>query len=297
MSAISPQQRREFLIGISLSFITIVMASTAVAAGKYISHDVHVSAIVLVQYSLSFLFSLPQVFRRGGAGIKTTRLKLHFWRGIFGFLCFFLFYSALVYLPLVDASLLRASAPLMVPLIVFLVWRTRLRKGQMLPLIVGFAGVFLVLRPGFDDINIWHLLALASGLGLAASMVTTRMLALHEPEGRIVFYYCGISVVCSLPLFIANYQPIPSATWGWLLYIGVAMYLSFAAYTRSYRYVSATALAPISYFGVVFAGLFDWLIWGHTPDLITLAGIVLVSSGGVLVIRSGQAQEQATAST
>jgi|TARA_R110000782_G_scaffold24552_4_gene63926 drug/metabolite transporter (DMT)-like permease len=278
-------ERKQLLSGLLLSLVTVFFSSTVAAVGKHVSQEVHVSAIVLVQYGISFLFALPAVLRAGRSGVTTSRPGLHIVRGVSGCACFYLYYIALSKISLVEATLLRSSAPLMVPLVIYLWFSERLRKETWPPLVVGFVGVVLVLKPGFTGLSLWHLLALLSGLGLAVSMVSTRVLAQHEPQNRILFYYFSISLLVSLPFFIWNYQPIPLSAWPGLLYMGVAIYLSFVMYTLAYRYVSAAALAPISYFGVVFSGLLDWLIWDHIPDVLTLFGIAFVVSGGVLVLR------------
>ncbi|WP_435808090.1 DMT family transporter [Zhongshania aliphaticivorans] len=278
-------ERKQLLMGLLLSLVTVFFSSTVAAVGKHVSQEVHVSTIVLVQYGISFLFSLPSILRAGRSGLATSRPRWHLVRGVSGCACFYLYYLALSKITLVEATLLRSSAPLMVPLILFLWFSQRVRKETWPPLVVGFVGIVLVLKPDFEGLSLWHLLALLSGLGLAISMVSTRVLAQHEPQSRILFYYFSISLLFSLPFFLWNYSPIPTSAWPGLLYMGVVIYLSFVMYTLAYRYVSAAALAPISYFGVVFSGLLDWLVWDHIPDTITLVGIACVVLGGVLVLK------------
>lgn len=278
-------ERKQLLTGLALSLVTVFFSSTVAAVGKHVSQEVHVSAIVLVQYGISFLFCLPSVLRAGRSGLATSRPGIHLIRGISGCACFYLYYIALSKISLVDATLLRSSAPLMVPLVIYLWFSQRVRRETWPPLVVGFLGVVLVLKPGGAGLSLWHLLALLSGLGLAVSMVSTRVLAQHEPQNRILFYYFSISLLFCLPFFFWNYQTIPPSAWPGLIYMGVVIYLGFVMYTMAYRYVSAAALAPISYFGVVFSGLLDWLIWDHIPDGLTMMGIACVILGGVLVLR------------
>ncbi|WP_269619568.1 DMT family transporter [Zhongshania sp. BJYM1] len=278
-------ERKQLFTGLALSLVTVFFSSTVAAVGKHVSQEVHVSAIVLVQYGISFLFALPSVLRAGRSGLATSRPGIHLIRGMSGCACFYLYYIALSKISLVDATLLRSSAPLMVPLVIYLWFSQRVRRETWLPLVVGFLGVVLVLKPGAAGLSLWHLLALLSGLGLAVSMVSTRVLAQHEPQNRILFYYFSISLLFSLPFFLWNYQAIPASAWPGLIYMGVVIYLSFVMYTMAYRYVSAAALAPISYFGVVFSGLLDWLIWDHIPGALTMMGIACVILGGVLVLR------------
>ncbi len=276
--------RRNIVIGVTLSLMTVFLSSTIAAVGKHISPDVHVSAMIVAQYSISFLFALPAVMRKGRAGLHTSYPGLHLIRGVSGVACFYFYFFALSQISLLEATLLRSTAPLMVPIVIFLALGQGIRRASIPPLLIGFAGVVLVLRPGFAELTVWHLVALASALGLAVSMISTRMLAATEPSSRILFYYFAISLVVSIPFFLWQGGDIPAHAWPWLLYMGVVIYVCFLLYTLAYRYMSASALAPTSYFGVVFTGMLDWLLWDVLPDGITLCGIALVVCGGVLVL-------------
>ena len=283
----TPSPEQNFAKGISLGIITVAMGSCVAAAGKHLTTLVDISAIVLFQYLICFAFTLPWIMKNGAAALNTSYPWQHIIRGVSGCLCFYAYYLALKYIPLVDASLLRNTAPLVVPLVLLCGYGIAIPKARWLPLIVGFVGIALVLRPGQQGISNWHIVGFCSGAGLAISMVLTRVLAQREPESRILFYYFFISLLFVVPFFIINYQPIPLPALPWLIAIGVAMYYTFVLYTRAYSYVKASVLAPTSYFAVVFAGLLDWLIWEHFPNIWTLAGIALIIYGGVLVLRQG----------
>ncbi|WP_372810795.1 DMT family transporter [Litorivivens sp.] len=277
---------RQFALGITLGILTVFLGSTVAAAGKHLSGQVHISAIVLAQYLICFLLVLPWWLRNGKRAIVTQRPLQHAIRGISGCACFYTYYLAMQYMPLVEATLFRNTAPLMVPMVILVWYRNAIPTSRLLPLIIGFAGVLLVLRPTIDGISPWQLVALSSGLGLAISMVSTRELARTEPESRILFYYFSISLLFVLPFFVLHYQPIPEAALPWLLYVGVVMYGTFVIYTKAFSYVPSSILAPTSYFALVFAGLLDWWIWGAVPDTPTVLGIALVISGGLLMLRS-----------
>lgn len=281
---ISDDKRRLF-IGVGLSLLTVFLSATVAAVGKHLSGmQVPVSAMIVAQYSISFLFTLPGVARSGLGSLRTERRAMHLLRGLSGVACFYCYFFALSKISLLEATLLRNSAPLMVPLLIFLALREPISRRSLPPLLIGFLGVVLVLRPGFAELSIWHLVALGSGLGLAISMITTRLLASSEPASRILFYYFAVSLLVSLPFFVWQGGEIAAAALPWLLYMGVVIYLCFLLYTWAYSYASASVLAPTSYFAVVFGGLLDWWLWGLLPDQLTLAGIALVILGGVMVV-------------
>jgi len=262
---------------------TTFIGASAAAASKYISADVHVSAIVLFQYGLALIILLPWLFRQSSATLKTNKLSTHLARGAAGWLCFYSFYLALEHIPLVDASLLRHVAPLFVPLVAWFWIKAKVPKERWLPMIVGFVGIALILRPSSSP-GVWHLVGLASGLTLAASMVGTRILSRTESSSKILFYYNLISVLLSLPLAILNWQSVPSWTIPYLFYIGISVFLAMWFYTKAYSYAKASVVSPIGYFSVVNAGIFGWLIWDHLPDTIALIGIGVVICAGLLSV-------------
>ena len=269
-----------------MGILTVFLGSTVAAAGKHLSSQVHISAIVLAQYLICFVMVLPWWLRNGKRAVLTRRPFTHIVRGVSGCACFYTYYLAMQHMPLVEATLFRNTAPLLVPLVILVWYRSAIPAARLIPLMIGFAGVTLVLRPTFDGISVWQLIALSSGVGLAISMVGTRELARTEPESRILFYYFTISLLFVLPFFALNYQPIPVDALPWLAYVGVVMYGTFVIYTKAFAYVPSSILAPTSYFALVFSGLLDWMIWGVIPDTPTVLGIALVVSGGLLILRT-----------
>ena len=234
--------------------------------------------------------------------LRTQCMRTHLLRGLAGWLCFYTFYAALHRSPLVDTSLLRNTAPLFVPLVAWLWVRAKIPPYRWIPIVLGFIGIALILRPqtlesGLVDINIGHVLGLLSGITLAASMVGTRVLSRTENEKKIMFYYFLISLLCSIPLGIYHWQPIPLWTLPFLLYIGLSIFLAMWLYTKAFSYAKASIVSPITYFAVVVSGFLGWLIWDHIPSSTALQGVVIVMTAGALTVyfsaREPEAEDQA----
>ncbi|WP_461534769.1 DMT family transporter [Spongorhabdus nitratireducens] len=270
--------------GVAYAVATTLFASTAAAATKLIASDVPIPVIVLAQYLICFVIMLPWLGRYSFRSLKTERFGVHLVRGVSGWLCFYAYYTALSQIPLVDAALLRNSGPLFVPLVVWLWMKFKVPGKAWLPMLLGFVGVIMVLQPDMADIKIWHLVGLTSGLTLAISMVATRALSRTEPSGRIMFYYFVLSVICSLPLALLNWKPLPLWCLPWLFYIGFAICLTMWCYTRAYTCAPASVVSPLNYTGIVFSGLLGWIVWDHLPDTLALSGMLLVVVAGLLAV-------------
>jgi len=278
------EQRQDIRLAIYLSVLMIFLASTAVAATKFASENASTEAIVTIQYLVCTVLCLPRVLRAGWRDLRTEHGGLHLFRGVAGVLGFYLFFASVKHIPLVDAMLLRQSAPLMVPLVMWLWLRERIAGIAWLPLIVGFAGIAVILRPSPEGLSWWHAAGLMSALTLAASMVATRLLARTEPTARILFYYAVLSLACVAPFSIGDFAGLALTDWLAMLYVGLAIYWTLELYTRAYGMAPTEIIAPINYFAVVLGGFWGWLFWQQVPDAWTVWGSLLVIGGGLLTI-------------
>lgn len=271
-------------MAVTLAVLTTLVGTLAAASAKYLSDSVHPHLMVCTQYLICLLTMTPWLISQGSSALKTDKFALHLLRGVSGWACFYTYYYALGKIPLVDASLLRNTAPLCVPFIVMIWLRYPITRSNWLGLGLGFLGVAIILKPSPDGLSIWHLVGFLSGVGLAMSMVTTKELSLTEPGNRILFYYFLISFLLSLPFAVYHWEPVPAGKLPFLLFVGFSIFITMKLYTRAYGLAPTSILAPFSYFGVVFAGLLGWLIWGHVPDMFTFSGIVLVVVGGAITL-------------
>lgn len=272
--------------GIAFALATALIGSTAGAATKVIASDVPISVIIFIQYSLCLLLMLPSIFK-SRIQLHTTQVGTHIIRGLAGWLSFLAYFYALNEISLVEANLLRNTAPLFVPLVLLIWGRLVIEKRRWLPLVIGFIGISFILSP--DNLGsgsaLPYWLGLASGATLAASMVGTRRLSRTDSSQSIMFYYFALSTLCSLPLAISDWQGVPELnTWPYLVYIGVSIYLAMWAYTLAYSYAKPSVVAPISYFSVVFSGFIGCFLWQDIPSVQSFFGIFLVVCAGAVTL-------------
>ena len=280
------------LKGIVLGLFTVFVGSMLSVVVKLISSDVNIFTIIFFQFGICLLCIMPWLKSNGSNQLKTDQPFTHFIRGVFGCLSFYAFYFSINHISLAEASLLRHSAPLIVPLILFIFYQTKIPVLRWSALLLGFIGIIVILRPAQGQVSFWHLVGLFSGIGLAFSMVLTRKLSKDEPEKRILFYYFLISLLTSAPFFIINFEPIPLPTVPWLLLIGFGMYFAFIPYTRAYAYAKSSIVSATSYFAVIYAGLFDWLLWDILPKQYTIIGTLIILLAGLIIVRQSIIEEK-----
>ena len=283
--------RHHIARGVIYALATSLVASLAAAIVKWLAASgMSPWQIVWVQYGICTAMMLPWLHRHGLGGLQSLRYRQHLIRAAGGWLGFTTYYLALADIPLVDASLLRAAAPLWVPLVVWVGLGESIPAIRWLALVTGFVGVTLVLQPGETGFSTGHLIGLAAGLSLAISMAFTRALSSSEPAGRVLFYYFAFSFIASTPMALLHWSPVNLIDALALLVIGVAIYMTMVFYNRAYSYAPTTLVAPLGYIAVPTAALIDYLVWQHLPSGPVLLGSALVIVSGVMAVTLGSRQ-------
>lgn len=217
--------------------------------------------------------------------------KAHVLRGIFGGFAMILNFTALSYLPVAHASALAYMAPILtLPVAVILLGET-LSVRLVVAVSLGFAGVIAMLytslaRPdwGFEQV-----IGIAAGFGSAATMALVRVhikaMTRTEPIPGIALSFAVIgSCIGLLTALWGNWAPMEPAVWGWLWGAGILGGLTHIAATEATARAPVSTLAPFDYSGLVWAVLFDILIFATFPDFWGYLGMGLITGAALLVV-------------
>lgn len=253
------------------------LMSISTVSAKQAQTIIPVPVLLFWQSFICFLFLLSQM-RGNWKKFSPSVWKVLFYRSSSGYLALLCYYIALNHIPIVDASLLRTCAPLCVPFVVFVFYKKFIPVERWLPLLLGFIGVAFIIRPTSGNISVWHIVAFASAVGLAISMVTTRMLSNQISAREVLLTYFGFSALLSLALviFLGQSLTLPRESWLWVVLVALSLYIGMYLYTLAYTYAPASIVSPVSYIGVVFNGIWGWLIWHHMPDSYAWLGTLFI---------------------
>jgi drug/metabolite transporter (DMT)-like permease len=245
--------------------------------------------VVFGRNAFGLLFILPLALRGGAEGLRTGRLLEHLLRTASGLGSMYCFFFAIHKLRLADAVLLQYTLPLFLPLIEAVWIRQQISSRVWGPLLLGFAGVILVLKPGADMFRAVALIGLCAGLLGAVAQTGIRRMTSTEPTSRIIFYFALFSTVISAGPAAANWVTPDGSGLGLLLAAGAAATAAQFTMTRAYACAPAAQVGAFIYASVPFAMLFDWLRRGYPPGWLSTAGALLIAGAGVLMLRVGRA--------
>jgi drug/metabolite transporter (DMT)-like permease len=200
------------------------------------------------------------------------------------------FTSAIALTPLSSVVSILMTTPLMVTMGAAIFFGEKVGWRRWTAIMIGFFGVLLILRPGFDSFMPTSLLAVLATIFLAVRDLATRTMQIDISTTTVsiyAFFAMGISGFIAMPFFSA--MVIPSSIE--IVYLISAMFVGVIGY---YSVVLATrngdvsVISPFRYSRLVFAMLLSIIILSERPDLLTLSGAaIIVASGIYAFIREG----------
>jgi drug/metabolite transporter (DMT)-like permease len=204
------------------------------------------------------------------------------WR-IFGEIAATLLYlSALIQIPIANASAIAQAAPLVITAAGAIFLGEQVGWRRWAAVIVGFLGILLIVRPGAEGFNAWALVTLASVFAIAVRDIVTRFIPPATSTLYITFVTSACVTVVGAGLSLTEtWAPIglPEA----LLILGSAVFvlLGYVFSIVAMRHGDVSIVAPFRYSFIPYAILIGWLVWGDVPDAVTVLGIAIVVATGV----------------
>jgi drug/metabolite transporter (DMT)-like permease len=152
-------------------------------------------------------------------------------------------------------------------------------------ILVGFAGVLLVTRPGIGGVHWAAFYSVASAVFYALYIVTTRVLSRSDSSDTTLFYSNLVGAVAMLPV-LPFVWTTPHDPFIIFLMVAFGAFGSFGHYLLivGHRLAPASVLAPFMYSQLVWATGFGYFVFGDVPNRWTLAGASVVVASGLYLL-------------
>ena len=268
-------------LGALLTMLAMLCFAVMDAISKSLVAEYSVGQLMWVRYGLLCLFAWFVVRRRGlRAAIRSRRPGLQIFRSLVAVIEGAMFVLAFRYLPLADTHAVAATSPLIVIALGVFFLGERAGLARWLAVGAGFAGVLLIVRPGFRTFDWPLVLPLAGAVLWAGYQILTRLSARTDPPDTALIWSAIVAFVATSFVGPLDWKwPTPAA---WALMVTVAAIGTVAHYAliKALDYAEAGAVQPYSYTLLVWATLTGWLAFGDVPDEWTiLGGAIVVASG------------------
>lgn len=217
--------------------------------------------------------------------LATRHAASHVMRGFTGFIALVMYFYGIAHLPLPTAITLNYTSPLFLAAIIAWWLKERHGRGLAAAVVIGFAGVLMLLKPGWGGPDLFAMLVgLLSGLFAGLAYLNVRNLGRQgEPEWRVVFYFALVSTLGGAAWMASAGFVVPGAAdLPLLLAMGATGTLGQLAMTRAYRLGNTLAVGALAYSTVGFAALYGVLIFGDRLPLGAWLGMLLIVIAGIV---------------
>ena len=250
---------------------------------RHLSAELDAFQIVFFRNFIGLAVMLPWLLRFGLGALRTQRIGALLGRSVIGFASMVLWFWSLGRLQLDHAVSLSFTAPLFTTVAAAVLLKERLRVRRVVALLVGFAGVLVILRPGAEPFDVASLAAIASSALMALSIVLMKSLTDTESPGTLVFYQVLlITPVSFVPAAFVWQWPSWDA-WVWLILLGTFASAGHYLFTRAFAIAEATALMPFDYVRLPMVAALGYVAFGERPDPWTWFGAAIILASSVYV--------------
>jgi drug/metabolite transporter (DMT)-like permease len=252
---------------------------------KWVSVRHPIGQIVFFRNLIAFIPILLMLPAAGGlAVLKTRRPAAHVVRSLLGLGTMVSFFCAYALMPLAEAVAISQAGPIFLTALSVPLLGEKVGIRRWSAVVVGFAGVLIMMRPGIGVFDPVALFAVAGAAFYAVSMIAIRRLSATEPPLTIVFYFtlCATTAgALSLPFQWVTPAPADLAL---LVAIGLIGGVAQYCMTQAFRLAPVAIIAPYEYGALVFAMLLGYVIWNDVPDAFLLIGAAIVVGSGLYIL-------------
>jgi drug/metabolite transporter (DMT)-like permease len=223
-------------------------------------------------------WSNPGMFRVKSLPRQIVRGVFLFGSTVFNFL-------ALLTLQLAETMSIFFFAPVVITMLAGPLLGERVGWRRWLAVTVGFAGMLVIVRPGFGTFGIGHVYALISMLSYCFYVIMTRSMGATESPSSLIFYSALAPVVLLAPA-VPYTASQPADLWHLLILLSLGFYGGFGHWLliRAYRQATTSALAPYPYLQMVWMVAFGYVFFDQFPDGWTIVGTAIIVSSGLYII-------------
>ncbi len=234
----------------------------------------------------------------GLATIRTQRIGAHIRRAVVGLTGMVFVFSAIITLPLAEATTLSFSTPIFATILGAIVLGEPTGWRRWAAVLTGFVGVVIVARPGGHDLP-----PIGIAYGLVAAVTTATVFILLRQIGRTeraqttVWWFSVLSLIPLSVVYAVTAQAHDATGWAILAATGLFGGAAQLAMTASLRYGSVSLVVPMDYSSLLWATLLGWWLFGTLPGDTTWIGAPIIVASGLYIVWREHVRRRETTET
>lgn len=307
---LTPQKRTAEGIGFLLIGILIFSGQDLILKLISGAYPLHEAMTIRSLTAIPVLLAITH-FESGLRSLLAPGWRKMLVRGGMNFVAYTTYYLALAALPIATTVSLYFTAPLFITFLSIYILGERVTALKWGALLLGFAGVLIMVRPG-SSLFAWSaLLPVFAGLAYGSAMIFTRHVSTSFSASAMAFHsnltFLAGALILSLIFGTGQFDSgtqdslgFLTRGWAWpaprdllgMMACGIIASAGLTLLTQAYRIAEASAVAPFEYSMLIWGVVNGWIFWHDWPDLVSWVGIATLIAAGLLVLYSDRTNLQ-----
>jgi drug/metabolite transporter (DMT)-like permease len=274
------QQNRTGQAGLWMAgWLTATLGMTV--AGRELAQHVSVFEVMMLRSLIATLILTPIVLANGGFSARLSQLRLHLARNIIHYGGQYAWFSALLLIPLAEVIAIEFTMPLWIAVLAVAFLGERMFGFKIAALIIGFAGVLMIVKPGLT-LNPGHLVALSAALLFAGSVTLTKFITRRDTALTVIFMMFAMqSAIGAIPAWMTWSWP-PLEDWKWVAVVALAGTVSHYCLSKAISLAEATVVMPMDFLRLPLTALVGYIFYAEGIDIWSVAGAAMILAANVI---------------
>jgi len=241
--------------------------------------------ILFLRSFVSLVLLLLVLPRFGLAVLRTRHFGLHLVRNFFHFGGQYAWVYAIAALPLATVFAIEFTMPVWTAVLATMLLGERLNRGRIVMLVLGIAGILVILKPGLQFIHPAALVMLLGAFAYASTMIATKRLVGRDSAFAILFWMAVIQLPLGLVPALPHWVWPRLADLHWVAAVGAAGLFAHYCMTRAFRIADASLVVPIDFLRLPLIAVVGAMFYAEPIQVSVMLGAAIIFAGTYYSIR------------
>lgn len=269
-------QNSRTLQGILWMILTSFLFVGVTGIVRHLGSDMPAIEAAFIRYLFGTLMILPMVIRHWSGIPRGSVAKLYSVRGLVHGIGVMLWFYAMARIPIAEVTAIGYVSPIFVTIGAAMFLGEKLHFRRIGGVIVGFIGALIILRPGFQEINLGQLAQLCAAPLFAMSFLIAKKLTETQSSSIIVGMLSLGCTIVLLPGAIWQWRPPTLEEYGWLALTALIATAGHYTLTKAFQAAPITVTQPLGFLQLVWASLLGMFLFNEALDPFVFAGGAVV---------------------
>lgn len=265
------------LAGIGWMLVTSVLFVGVTGIVRYLGSEMAATQASFIRYLVGLILILPWLLPLFRKPPTKRQMSLYTLRGVAHGIGVTLWFYAMARIPIAEVTAIGYISPIFVTLGAAIFLGERIQMRRILAVIVAFCGTLIILRPGFQELNLGQIAQLCAAPVFAASFLLAKRMTDDTDPAAIVGMLSLFCTIVLLPGALLTWRDPTLEEIGWLSLTALLATLGHFTMTQAFRCAPITVTQPVGFLQLVWATILGVAAFGEPVDPFVIIG------GGIIV--------------